>query len=110
MQRKNIFNQKHQSFGAFYGGNIRIGDEALVASYGSFDTHLRQKMLRDLGLVIGGEYEHRIFKNINASLQLKYVRYVFRWDRGDKNDPDDTYRLGSTRNLLGLNLNIGYSF
>ncbi len=110
LRMRKMYTKKHHSFDVLYGCNVRIGNESSVASYGAFDTHLRYKALRDLGLTIGGEYQHRIFKNINASLQLKYVRYIFRWDRGDKNDPDDTYRLGSTRNLLGLNLSIGYSF
>jgi hypothetical protein len=107
--RKSFLNDIRVKIDGIGGLQYRHGTESEIVSYGTFDTHVLNHDLRDLGLLLGVDvYKDIIKSRIRLSASITYTEYLYRNSRGQYSpyNWDD----GSSRRMMQFLFSIGYNF
>jgi hypothetical protein len=90
------------------GLQFRLGEEPIVVAHGNFDVLLDEYPLRDLGISGGLRGQQVLVWNFVLAGEVKFTQYLWRFENGK--DHAIRYPNRSTRNMLSLQMGLGYNF
>lgn len=92
------------------GPRFRIGEENIYTYQYAWETNWLRNDLRDIGILVGVEYERPLIRNVHLAAECRYTRYLYRHIRGYPYDAVEPYNKGGTINTLDLLVGLGFRF